>query len=94
MRFLPADLSVGKSLFRLKEAGVSSFKIEGRMRRPEYVASAVRYYRGILDGADERELSIRLSDLKRAYNRGDYTKGLAFGQTRPFSPVRYKDISG
>ncbi len=80
----PADLSVGKSLFRLKEAGVSSFKIEGRMRRPEYVASAVRYYRGILDDADERELSIRLSDLKRAYNRGDYTKGLAFGQDASF----------
>ena len=75
---------MGKSLFRLKEAGVSSFKIEGRMRRPEYVASAVRYYRGILDGADERELSIRLSDLKRAYNRGDYTKGLAFGQDASF----------
>ena len=77
-----SDLSVGEEIEKLINAGVTSFKIEGRMRREEYVASAVLYYRAILDKATERELSSKLSDLKRAYNRGNYTKGLAFGQDK------------
>lgn len=75
----PADLCVGERIEEFLEAGVISLKIEGRMRRPEYVAAAVRYYSALLsESAGERELS----DLKRAYNRGDYTHGLAFGQER------------
>lgn len=72
------DLRVGEYTPRLIAAGVTSLKIEGRLRRPEYVAAAVRYYRDILDGIptedDERA-------LRRTYNRGGYTKGLAFGQS-------------
>ncbi len=78
----PSDLCVGEDIQKLIEAGVSSFKIEGRMRRAEYVAAAVRYYRGVLDvGAQDGRA---LSDLKRTYNRGNYTKGLAFGQDKRF----------
>ncbi len=77
----PSDLSVGKRGKELLAAGVCSLKIEGRMRRPEYVAAAVGYYRAILEGGDARAA---LSDLKRAYNRGDYTEGLAFGQKEDF----------
>ncbi len=75
-----SDLCVGDGVDTLRKAGVFSFKIEGRMRRAEYVAAAVRYYRGLFDGADKSEQKELLSDLKRTYNRGDYTKGLAFGQ--------------
>lgn len=75
-----SDLSVGDDIAKLIAAGVTSFKIEGRMRRPEYVAAAVRYYRNILDGATNHDGA--LSDLRRTYNRGNYTKGLAFGQDR------------
>ena len=77
-----SDLSVGEDIEKLIAAGVVSFKIEGRMRRPEYVAAAVRYYRTLLDNQGDKELA--LSDLKRAYNRGNYTKGLAFGQDKRF----------
>ncbi len=77
----PADLSVGRRVKELLAAGVTSLKIEGRMRRPEYVAAAVRYYRALLRG---EEAGRELSDLKRAYNRGDYTEGLAFGQAPGF----------
>ncbi len=73
----PADLCVGEKIAELQRAGVTSFKIEGRMRRSEYVASAVGYYRTLLEGG-EKEAAF--SDLKRAYNRGDYTQGLAFGE--------------
>lgn len=78
-----SDLNVGDGgLKELIEAGVVSLKIEGRMRRPEYVYSAVRYYRTLLEGKDARQ---ELSALKRTYNRGDYTKGLAFGQEKLLS---------
>lgn len=76
-----SDLCVGRRLGEYLDAGVSSLKIEGRMRRPEYVGAAVSYYRALLDGkpADEAFCSLR-----RAYNRGDYTCGLAFGQEKDF----------
>ena len=38
-----SDLSVGEDITKLIEAGVFSFKIEGRMRRSEYVSAAVKY---------------------------------------------------
>ncbi len=80
-----SDLCVGEDIKKFIDAGVVSFKIEGRMRRKEYVAAAVRYYRGILDGFEnEKEKSAALSSLKRTYNRGNYTKGLGFGQDKRF----------
>ncbi|MBQ9729758.1 MAG: DUF3656 domain-containing protein, partial [Clostridia bacterium] len=78
----PSDLCVGEEVHKLIAAGVSSLKIEGRMRRAEYVAAAVRYYRGILENTGNSQQN--LSDLKRAYNRGNYTRGLAFGQDKRF----------
>ena len=71
-----SDLCVGEKIEDLLAAGVTSFKIEGRMRRPEYVAAAVKFYKNINDK--------NLSDLKRTYNRGNYTSGLAFGQDKSF----------
>lgn len=75
-----ADLCVGERVKELVAAGVASFKIEGRMRSAAYVGAAVQYYRDILGGAGGAALSADLSDLKRAYNRGDYTAGYAFGE--------------
>lgn len=80
-----SDLCVGEDIEKYIQAGVTSFKIEGRMRRKEYVASAVRYYRELIDGG--KELTQKLSDLKRTYNRGNYTKGLAFGQDKRFLSI-------
>ncbi|MBE7088015.1 MAG: U32 family peptidase [Clostridiales bacterium] len=74
-----SDLSVGEKIEDLIKAGVYSFKIEGRLRRPEYVAAAVYHYRSLLDGKNGD-----LSAVKRTFNRGNYTKGLAFGQDKSF----------
>lgn len=74
-----SDLCVGEDIKKLIEVGVHSFKIEGRMRRPEYVAAAVSYYREILKNG-----TADISALRRTYNRGNYTKGLAFGQDKSF----------
>ena len=79
-----SDLCVGEWIEKLKNAGVVSFKIEGRMRRAEYVASAVQYYRALLDNATEQTTQESFVALKRAYNRGNYTKGLTFSQDKRF----------
>lgn len=84
-----ADLCVGGEVEKLIKAGVSSLKIEGRMRRAEYVAAAVKYYRSLLHGEGDKEKC--LSNLKRAYNRGNYTKGLAFSQDKRFLS---RDVQG
>ena len=72
-----SDLCVGDRIAAFRAAGVTSFKIEGRMRSAAYAAAAVRYYRALLDGGDAVGA---FSDLARAFNRGGYTQGLAFGQ--------------
>ena len=76
-----SDLSVGEDIKVLKDLGVSSFKIEGRLRSKEYVYSAVKYYRQILDGQDTSDM---VKALKVSFNRGNYTNGLAFGQKNDF----------
>lgn len=77
----PADLSLGNKIRELFEAGVRSLKIEGRMRRAEYAASAVKYYKAL---CEERDASAEFTCLKRAFNRGNYSEGLAFGQKKNF----------
>lgn len=47
--FSMRDLRLGDDVLRLVDAGVSSLKIEGRMKSETYVASVTRYYRQILD---------------------------------------------
>lgn len=64
------DLSVGPDIAVLRDTGVSALKIEGRMRRPEYVSAAVKYYKKLMSGMNALE---EFSALKRSYNRGDYT---------------------
>lgn len=76
-----SDLCIGEKIEELINIGVVSFKIEGRMRRPEYVAAAVKYYKNIIDANIN---NCDLSNLKRTYNRGNYTKGLAFSQDKSF----------
>ncbi len=76
-----SDLSVGNDIKTLINAGVTSFKIEGRLRSKEYVYSAVRYYKELLNDKFDKNL---FDALKVSFNRGDYTKGLTFGQKSDF----------
>ena len=57
-----SDLSVGEDVRTLLSAGVTSLKIEGRMRSPAYAAAAVKYYRALLAG---KEAGGEFSDLAR-----------------------------
>lgn len=52
LAFSMKDLRLGEDVKKLEEIGIASLKIEGRMKSPLYVASAVAYYRGKLKAAD------------------------------------------
>ena len=55
------DMNLSKRLGELLDAGVTSFKIEGRLKDTDYIRNVVAYYRRALD----RELAVR-PQLKRA----------------------------
>ncbi len=76
-----ADLNLSYKLNELKNIGVSSLKIEGRMRSKEYVYYASKHYFNLLNGITDKETEI---NLYKTYNRGDYTLGLAFLQDKNF----------
>ena len=64
---------------RLVQAGVKCFKIEGRMKSPEYVATVTRIYRKYIDMVlnnydfiiDEKDIN----DLMQVFNRGGFSDG-------------------
>ena len=64
--FSMKDLRLGEDARKLVEAGVTSLKVEGRMKSPLYVASVTRYYRDILDGAKPR---VTAADLETVFSR-------------------------
>jgi putative protease len=70
----PRDLAAYDLLPELIDAGVSCFKIEGRMKGPEYVANVVDKYRRALDAAiegQEAPLSARdEEELRYSFSRG------------------------
>ena len=77
------DLNTLEYVGELIEAGVSSLKIEGRMKSPEYVYTVTKLYRMAIDSyyetgkvkIDETELN----NLKRIFNR-EFTKGYLFNE--------------
>lgn len=66
------DLSLADELKELSDMGVASFKIEGRMKRPEYVAASVTACRQALNG----KIDLRLREnLKSVFSRTGFTDG-------------------
>ena len=60
-------------LGELDRMGVASIKIEGRMKRPEYVATVTGIYREALDGADVGRG--QMEALRAAFSRQGFTQG-------------------
>ncbi|HWT73694.1 MAG TPA: DUF3656 domain-containing protein [Mobilitalea sp.] len=87
----PKDINTLAIIPELIEAGIDSFKIEGRMKRPEYAAAVSSLYRKYVDyylelgkaeyhrifrGSEFRKDMIMLQDV---YNRGGFSEG--YGNT-------------
>lgn len=69
------DLSAISGMESLAAAGVASVKIEGRMKRPEYVAAAVDACRTARDGQVPD-----MSKLQAVFSRSGFTNGYFKGQ--------------
>lgn len=80
------DLSLLPKARELAEMGVDSFKIEGRMKRPEYVASAVHELKAALNG-DAPDMKL----LRGVFSRGGFTDGYYTAQRKDMFGVREKD---
>jgi len=74
------DLNLVEKIEELKNAGVASLKIEGRMKRPEYVALVTGVYRRAIDSgrAPTRQ---ELADLELMFSRDGFTDGYYTGKT-------------
>lgn len=72
------DLSILDNLVELEKMGVTSFKIEGRMKRPEYVYSAVEACRNALN-----KEQVDYQVLKTVFSRSGFTNGYYYGKITP-----------
>ncbi len=79
--FNSKDLALFEYLPQLRELGISSFKIEGRMKSIYYIAAVVSVYRQLLDGKSFTKEQV-LNWLHRVPNRG-YTAGFIKGSFLP-----------
>lgn len=79
----PKDLMTIDRLRQLRDAGIVSLKIEGRLKRPEYVAVVTRAYREALDCLETfgsyAPTEAVTEDLMQIFNRGGFTKGYGSG---------------
>ena len=76
------DLCAIDDLARLRDAGVTSLKIEGRLKRAEYVAETVAAYRRALDalyGGAPYDSRQDREALRQMFNRGGFTRGYGPG---------------
>lgn len=74
----PKDMCAIAHLPELEKIGVTSIKIEGRMKTPEYVATVVRIYREVLDTGQFSPQNQQ--DLLQIFNRGGFTSGYFKGK--------------
>ena len=84
------DLNCLDFLDQIAAAGVTSFKIEGRMKSPYYVATVTNAYRQRLDGlangtASSEFLALLQRELNAVSHR-TYASGFYFGQMRRHAP--------
>ncbi|MBU2053139.1 MAG: U32 family peptidase, partial [Nanoarchaeota archaeon] len=73
------DLCTLPFIEELKNAGITSFKIEGRIRDARYVDAVVKTYRKALDNnLNKKEIQELVEELKKVYNR-EFSSGFYLG---------------
>lgn len=76
----PKDILTLERIPDLIQMGVHSFKIEGRMKRPEYVGGVTRLYRKYIDLYFEENWNGKIDEkdiktLQQLFNRGGFSQG-------------------
>lgn len=87
------DMSVVDRLPELSKIGINSFKIEGRMKRPEYVAAAVSACKASLEGLNDFVEKFKV--LEDVFSRSGFTSGYLDGKLNSdmFGIRRKEDIA-
>ena len=83
----PKDLCLVKHLKEMIDAGVDSFKVEGRTKSLYYVSAVAKSYRAAIDSImknPDEDMEKYFIELKKVGNRG-YTTGFALGENKPDS---------
>ena len=83
--FNSKDLNMLSHLQEMEGAGISSFKIEGRMKSGYYLATVINAYRRLMNG---EPLSLCQTELSNVAHR-EYTEAYAFGKNA--QTVNYND---
>lgn len=83
--FNSKDLNMSAYLDKMAEAGVCSFKIEGRMKSEYYLSTVINAYRRCIDGGFDENVA---RELTTAAHR-DYTTAYALGENS--QTVNYSD---
>lgn len=68
----PKDLMGLSEIPNLMKIGINSFKVEGRLKTPEYVAATAKNYRNVIDG-NNFDLEKSRRELGTTYSRGFFT---------------------
>ncbi|MGB9979628.1 peptidase U32 family protein [Methanobacterium sp.] len=87
----PKDLCTIKHIPKLIEAGIDAFKIEGRARPADYVATVTKVYREAIDMYESGSLKFNvnwMNELKKAFNRG-FDTGFYF--KTPYKTSQYNE---
>ena len=74
------ELNTSTNFKELLESNILCFKIEGRMKSPEYVGFITRFYRNLIDNYEQTNIKEANSELKTIFNRG-FTTGHLFNCT-------------
>ncbi len=74
-----SDMCMLEHVDDFRAAGVSCIKLEGRMKRPEYVAIVTRAYRDAIDGASGVELKQDIAKMMEMFSRGGKRTGYYYG---------------
>lgn len=83
----PKDLCLVKHLKEMIDAGVDSFKVEGRTKSLYYVSAVAKTYRAAIDeimANPDADMEKYFLELKKVGNRG-YTTGFVLGENKPDS---------
>ena len=79
----PRDVCMRDDLPELNKAGVASIKLEGRLKRPEYVATIANSYRNAIDAMDNGHFrkadEAEMTGLRQIFSRGGFMRGYAMG---------------
>ena len=90
----PQDLAAVSAIPELLRLGVTGFKIEGRLKSPEYVAATCQVYRHAIDAATGEFTAADRYKLELAFSRGLHTGWLDGVNHQQLVPARFSTKRG